>query len=469
MQKNAAGIRIPLIVKLTAIYTALTLCVIAITGATVYYGVAWYISDNAEKAVAASRTAISGYINNGGAVDEKLMTGELLQPDVLLIVTDSAGNLVLCGNADGIRGLPPRYQQITHMWRKQQPLVGNRAPLRQPLSGNNKDYYLDQLKLAVRDQDLTLTFVRPLDGERSLLKVLVAALMAVGFTALLLSLAASYWLSRRVLAPIKKLTEATRLISVDRLEQQVSVSGIDDELQELARNFNTMIVRLQRGVESEKRFVSDASHELRTPLTIISGYADMLDRWGRENPETLSEGLQAIKTETARMKTLVEKLLELAQTDKAVISKQPLALEPLLAGIINDYRGVDARHNYQLVMNPELVVPGDEALLRQLLRIILDNSSKYTPGGGAITIAATASSVDCVITVTDNGSGISAEDLPRVFDRFYRSDRARNSQTGGLGIGLALAKRITELHGGQIALHSENGRGTVVTIHLPLS
>ena len=195
----------------------------------------------------------------------------------------------------------------------------------------------------------------------------------------------------------------------------------------------------------------------------------MLDRWGRENPETLSEGLQAIKTETARMKTLVEKLLELAQTDKAVISKQPLALEPLLAGIINDYRGVDARHNYQLVMNPELVVPGDEALLRQLLRIILDNSSKYTPGGGAITIAATASSVDCVITVTDNGSGISAEDLPRVFDRFYRSDRARNSQTGGLGIGLALAKRITELHGGQIALHSENGRGTVVTIHLPLS
>ena len=455
MQKKVAPVRVPLIVKLTAVYTALMLCIIVATAIAMYFGMDWYIGNSAQKAVELSKTELAAYITKGGSIDEKILTAGLLQPDVLLIVADRDDKLLLCGNADGALELPPRYRQFINRKRRQAPNAG-------------KDFYSDQFKLTQNNKEITLTLVRPLTAERTLLKQLVSAFIAVGLVILLISLLASYWLSRRILAPIKRLTEATRQVSVNQLEQQVPVGGIDDELQELARNFNTMIVRLQRGVENEKRFVSDASHELRTPLTIISGYADMLERWGKDNPETLREGLLAIKTETDRMKALVEKLLELARTEQAAIAQQPFAIGQLLAEVVEDYRAVDPDHSYQLMTDSGTIVAGEEALIRQLLRIIIDSSIKYTPPGGSISLVAKPLSSSCEISLTDSGSGIAAEDLPLVFERFYRSDKARTSQTGGLGIGLALARRIVELHNGQITLQSESGSGTVVTILLPL-
>ncbi|MEI6287474.1 MAG: HAMP domain-containing sensor histidine kinase [Bacillota bacterium] len=455
MQTKGTPARIPLIVKLTAVYTALMFCVIAATGIALYFGVAWYIGNNAQKAVELSKAEIAAYLAKGSIVDEKILAGGFLRQDVLLIVADSNDKILFCGNADGVIALPPRYRQFLNRKHRQVP-------------SESKDFYFDQIKLTQNNKEITLTLVRPLSGERSLLNVLVSAFIAVGLVVLLLSISASYWLSRRILAPIKQLTEATRQVSVNQLEQQVPVSGIDDELQELTRNFNSMIIRLQRGVENEKRFVSDASHELRTPLTIISGYADMLERWGKDNPETLCEGLRAIKVETARMKLLVENLLELARTDQAVIDKRPFAIGQLLAEVVGEYRAVDQNHNYKLTVDSGVIVAAEQAQIRQLLRIIIDNSIKYTPVGGSISLAAKAQLSTCEISVTDSGCGIADEDLTHVFERFYRSDKARSTQNGGLGIGLALARRIVELHDGQITIQSESGSGTVVTVQLPL-
>ncbi|MDR0434118.1 MAG: HAMP domain-containing histidine kinase [Gracilibacteraceae bacterium] len=272
---------------------------------------------------------------------------------------------------------------------------------------------------------------------------------------------------------LKTIAGALAAISGDDLHERVPLSGFSEDLRPLAQSVNEMLERLDASYRSQMRFVSDASHELRTPIAVIHGYANLLTRWGAEDPATLRESVQAIKTEAEAMKELIDKLLFLARGDSDSIKPEmkTLMLEDIGIETLREIEMIDAAHRYSAVWQPAPPVRGDAGLIKQLLRIIIDNSMKYTPVGGHITISVgerrSENGAEAFLAVTDEGPGIPAEALPHLFDRFYRADSSRTGATGGSGLGLSIARWIAEQHGGVIEVTSRPGIGARFALLLP--
>ncbi len=242
----------------------------------------------------------------------------------------------------------------------------------------------------------------------------------------------------------------------------------DKELMGLKQAMNDMLRRLQESARQQMRFVDDASHELRTPIAVLQGYTQMLERWGKSDPKVLEESIAAISTETEHMKTLVEQLLFLARGDmgRSQLTLKPMPLSPLMEELFEESRMIDADHEYSLDLCPELWAKADEAMLKQAMRILIDNGAKYTPEGGQILLRMSREGGNVCLSVQDSGIGISGEDVAHIFDRFYRADKARKK--GGSGLGLSIAKWIIEGHDGKGSVLSFEGVGTRVTVTLPL-
>jgi len=298
-----------------------------------------------------------------------------------------------------------------------------------------------------------------------------AVLSLVNIFIIIVSLVVGSRVSRKMLLPIKHMTDTVKKISVQNLDKRLDVGGSHDELKDLAQTFNEMIDRIQSSYERQNRFVSDASHELRTPVAVIQGYADLLDRWGKEHRDVMDESVGAIKGETDNMKELIEKLLFLARADKnqLILKKQQFVLDGLLEEIASESRLLDTGHAVSCRIQTEgTLLFADRSYIKQALRVFVDNSIKYTPAGGKIEISALQTKKQVAITVTDTGMGIPREDIPLVFDRFYRSDKSRNKESGGHGLGLSIAKWIIDSHNGKIEVESTVGKGTKVSVLLPL-
>ena len=278
-------------------------------------------------------------------------------------------------------------------------------------------------------------------------------------------------LDRRVLAPIRDMTEMAQTLSAANLSNRINVAGTKNELKDLAVVINGMLDRIERSYNSQKQFVSDASHELRTPIAVIQGYADMLRRWGKDDPEVLEEGIEAISQETAGMKDLVENLLFLARHDKKtlMLEKSSFRADDLMREVQREASLVAPGDRFSLVPEDPALLYADRGLMKQLLRILVDNAVKYAPPGSEITLGVRQQPDVCVLSVSDQGCGISPEDLPRIFERFYRADEARHSETGGHGLGLSIARIIVVAHAGKIHVRSKPGVGTTFEIVLPLS
>ena len=274
----------------------------------------------------------------------------------------------------------------------------------------------------------------------------------------------------RSLDPEKMAALAGRLegINASRLDTRIPVDGLQDELKNLARAINGMLDRINESYGAQVRFVSDASHELRTPISVIQGYANLLDRWGKNDEKTLQESITAIKEEASGMKELVEQLLFLARGDNDTIMLQPesFSLSELAAEVAAETRMIDAAHEYATEL-VDVTVTADRALIKQALRILVDNAVKYTDAGGRITLVTEADGAFAALAVRDNGIGISPDKIPRIFDRFYRADESRARATGGSGLGLSICNWITSRHGGHIEVLSREGLGTKITIILP--
>jgi len=272
------------------------------------------------------------------------------------------------------------------------------------------------------------------------------------------------------LKPIKIMTHKVRDISVRNLSTRLDVRGTKDELKDLAATFNSMMDEIERAYENQKQFVSDASHELRTPIAVIKGYASMVNRWGKEDPAVLEESLKAIEDESRNMQSLVESLLFLARRDKGTMEmeKEEFSIKELMEEILKETQLIDSGHTINGTFNYDGKIIACMDKLKQAIRIFIDNSMKYTPPEGEINIYLKASDKEVYLTIQDNGIGISKEDLPHIFERFYRADQARTrNKKGGTGLGLAIAGVIIEQHGGEINVESEIGIGTTVTIILP--
>ncbi|MEA4894459.1 MAG: HAMP domain-containing sensor histidine kinase [Oscillospiraceae bacterium] len=245
----------------------------------------------------------------------------------------------------------------------------------------------------------------------------------------------------------------------------------DKDLQGLEDAINSLIKRTRESYSQQIRFVSDASHELRTPIAVVKGYTDMLDRWGKKDEKILDESIAAIKTETDNMNKLVEQLLFLARGDsgKTKLMFERFSLSDMIREVYEESLMIDHSHEWSISARDEVTAYGDIAMLKQATRILVDNAAKYTPEGETISLrAVTDKSGAPTIIVQDNGIGIAGQDMSHIFDRFYRSDPARNRQQGGTGLGLSIAKWIVDRHGGYFEVVSREDIGTRISIHLPL-
>ena len=197
----------------------------------------------------------------------------------------------------------------------------------------------------------------------------------------------------------------------------------------------------------------------------------MLGRWGKTDKAVLDEGITAISQETASMKELVERLLFLARHDKKTLMLEMEDFDPaeVVSAVHRDAKLLSPAHDFELAELEPATIRGDKSMLKQLLRILADNATKYTPPGGRITLSQRNDGTHAILSVTDTGNGISAEELPRIFDRFYRSDEARKSQASGHGLGLSIARIIVVAHGGRMKVRSKLGSGTTFSVLLPLS
>ncbi len=276
-------------------------------------------------------------------------------------------------------------------------------------------------------------------------------------------------LHKTVLAPIRDITELASTLSASNLSNRINIAGTKNELKDLAVVINSMLDRIERSYNSQKQFVSDASHELRTPIAVLQGYINMLSRWGKSDPEVLDEGINAISQETQSMKELVESLLFLARHDKKTLMMEMERFDALdmLTELHREAAMVTPEDTFMLTATESCPMEGDRSMVKQVMRILCDNAVKYTPKGGVVTIGIERKPGWVTLSVQDNGPGISQEDLPKIFDRFYRADAARKSENGGHGLGLSIARIIVMAHGGKLRVRSKVGVGSTFYVDLP--
>ncbi len=325
-------------------------------------------------------------------------------------------------------------------------------------------------------------------------------LLSAGVGALVLAVVVGWLLTRAALSPVARITETARHIAATgdyrrRLHVQAPRLGHGDELFFLAATFNDMIARLEHVLESQRRLLADTSHELRNPITIIRGNLALLNRDGV--PEsTQREAVVEAEEEAARMGRLVGDLLLLARADAGgapSLKLEPVDLAELASEVVEQARPRARDRRMGLVVEGQCGVAGDRDRLKQLLTNLVENAIGYTPKNGRIDVRVSGAvetpgvqqaarstrsrrardqrvSTSMVsLTVADSGFGISPTDLPHVFERFYRADRARSRAHGGSGLGLSIAEYIAQAHGGTIEAFSEGtNRGTTFTVRLPL-
>jgi two-component system, OmpR family, sensor kinase len=303
----------------------------------------------------------------------------------------------------------------------------------------------------------------------------MALLLAFGIGAtFLLSVVGAYLLARKALSPVGAVVKAARRIAGGDLSNRLPVAHPKDEIGDLAATINGMLSRLEgtlahleEALDRQRRFAADASHELRTPLTAIHSNAQVLEEWALGDPEIGPENVAAIRRESERMKRLVEGLLELAGGDEG------MQLHPErndLAEVVEEAtESARAAGGKVVIERPASEQPVsavfDRERLRQAISILLDNAVKYTPEGGRVTVSAMEEDDTVAVGVSDTGVGISEDQLPHVFERFYRADEARSVE--GSGLGLAIARQIAEDHGGSIGVRSQLGQGSTFTIRIP--
>ena len=312
-----------------------------------------------------------------------------------------------------------------------------------------------------------LTPLGRLDASIQAFRIILPVL---GLTSLATALFGSWAIAGRALRPVVRMTQTAQTITLSQdLTRRIEMPTHQDELGRLARTFNEMLESIEAASSAQQRFVSDASHELRAPLTAIQGNLELLRRHQAMPEAEREEALAEVTREANRLSRLVADLLALARADAGVPLKHRLLdLDEVMLDAYREARQLSQEQTLTLDLFETVQVTGDEDRLKQLVLILLDNALKYTPANGHVTLGLQRLETGSKITVHDTGVGIPPEDLPHVFERFYRADPARGRDPGGTGLGLPIAHWIVEQHGGKITLESQPGHGTIATVSLPL-
>lgn len=314
-----------------------------------------------------------------------------------------------------------------------------------------------------------LTFAKSTEENSYNQQVTIVTSVIASVLGMLLSLAVGSYMSHESFKPINNMRRSVQSIRAENMHDRIRVPNTGDELTDLGNTFNSLLDRMESAYTKQSKFVSDASHELRTPLTVIKGYVELLDRWGKADPEILEEGITAIREETDNMNNLVENLLFIAKGENRKLNVVPKHFE-LLALIAEVSQETQMNHPAMQIeyQGDSVDIEADRKMIKQLLRVFIENSVKFTPEDGTIRISLFSDQQEAILKIWDNGEGIAIKDIDRVFERFYVADKARTKDKAGSGLGLSIAKWIVDVHKGSITLDSRAGEYTEFSVRLPL-
>jgi heavy metal sensor kinase len=347
--------------------------------------------------------------------------------------------------------------------------IASISTIPQTLRGRNEQL---PVRVAIaRSMTLRIAAAYPVDEVQSVIDDFLRTLMLVVPGVLLISILGGWFLSKASLHPVDEITRSAKDITASNLSRRLPVPKTDDEIRRLSETLNDMISRLESSFGQIRQFTADASHELRTPLTILTGEIELALRT-RKTPGEYQDVLSSALQEVLRLSRVVEYLLLLSRADmgQMVLEKERINLTDMLADLADAATVLGAPKNIYITYRhtETLMIEGDQAKVYQIFLNLVDNAVKYTPEGGLISITIHRDGRFAEVRVRDTGIGISAEHQKKIFDRFYRVDRARSRELGGAGLGLSIVQWKVEVHGGTIRVESEPGQGSTFIVRLPL-
>ena len=449
--------------RLTAWYAFILAVTFAAVGIGVWFALRSSIDDTVDKDLRSRLQAMRDYLQrqDSGAGEDPV---EELKEDAALVPAGTRFRL-----CDG-KGQWLYQSPGTQGWR-----TGPCELAGLPKRGRVETIVSDRKPIRVLSAAVPMGVVQigiSLDEFREMLDAFTWTVLLASPILLLLASAGGYWMSHRALAPVERIARTAGEIEAQHLSKRLPVRGTGDELDHLSKMLNAMFARLEDSFRRITQFTADASHELRTPIAIIRTTAEVARRKPRSDRE-YREALDRILTESERTTGLLEDLMALARSDaeSEAAPLETVRLDQLVGETCAAAREMaqKAGLTFTIAEIGPATMAGDYAGLRRLLIILLDNAVKYSHGGGVVSVGLTSTPHRHVIEVRDNGIGISAEDLPHIFERFYRASKDRSRIVDGVGLGLSIARTIVQRHGGEIEIESQLGVGSVVRVSLPYS
>ena len=453
--------------KITATYALCFLTLLCIINLAVWFGTNYALYEPAEKTIAYSMKSVQELLSKL----EKDVTGfdpdkvrEPLVPGVVLRVVDDEGNIFIDTDATY-----PSIELFEDCKMKDPPhfakddfdiaLIEGRALV-----------YRARMDYFHAGEHVTFYFFRTITSMKHIFDDLIHFLIFLDILGIIIAIGAGNFISRKVLNPITTMTNLAREIAYGKMDGRIPLPPANDELTELAKTFNEMLDRLQGGINQQQNFVSTASHELRTPAAVIASYIELVENCGAEDKEIFNESVEAIRSEAQNMKNLLENLLFLTRTDqqRQQLHKVKFDLSNIVDDVVFKMKKTFTTHEIILSRNDFCEIFGDVTAIRQMLRIFLDNATKYTPVGGKITVSSKVDGKNIFVKISDTGIGISEENWPKIFSRFFRVDTENLVRdANGSGLGLSIAKWIADNHEIKISVESRLGKGTTFILEIP--
>ena len=450
--------------RLTAWYAGLLAGALLVFGVSIYLGLERYLTSELERTLIERSRSVGMQLLVGlPAKGPKWLSKEITEdyaPEVngyfLRIVRGDGSTVYISGTPKDSSFDPSRIPLPTERRRAEYSRqVATSGGYRLLIGGivltnsDGKQYWVESGLSDQRIEDV----LHGLSETLAIYMPLIVSLAVVG----------GYWLMRKSLSPVADITRHAEGITSTNLSERLPVIKTGDELERLSISLNHMIAGLESAFQHIARFSADASHELRTPLTILQLELEGIVQHPRLAPELVDQIGSALE-ETHRLSRIVENLLIISRLDagEACIEKVPLDLGELVSSTADQMRLLAEEKSVSLRcdVSQDVWIEGDKARLKQVIVNLTDNAIKYTPAGGQVTIAVRATEAGALLEVADTGVGISAEALPHVFERFYRTDKARSRDSGGAGLGLAIVKSICSAHNAEIRVLSTEGQGS---------
>lgn len=454
--------------KIILVYALCYAALLLAINIAVWYGISVALYMPASRTIEFSMKNVQSFIEdleNGepGALEKDTIRDPLV-PGVVVRVIKDDGTII--ADTDSRYPSNERFEQSIM---KSPPFFAN--PDMEISQIGNALVYRARMDYVYKGEHVTLYFFRTITARMNNFRSLELTLFAIDFVGILLAVFLGKFISRTVLRPITQMTKLAKEIAFGKMEKRVPIPPANDELAELAKTFNEMLDRLQGGISKQQKFVSDASHELRTPATVIAGYIEMLEKYGRDDKALMAEGVEAIRSEAQNMQNLLENLLFLARTDRnrQKLHKEVFDLSEIVGDSLQKMMTVTDTHEVSLPRNDSAQIYGDKTTIRQMLRIFLDNATKYTPPGGKIIVNSILDGDKIRLSVSDTGIGIAPENREKIFERFFRIDsETLVDDVNGSGLGLSIAKWIADNHGITIDVDGAPGKGTTFTLNIPV-